>query len=400
MGGKMISKIRRFRFALMVAALLLLVMGWQTWAAQISTGARCTSGADCNIGSTRIGGMTLTTNGATLNVEGTTAETLTLTATSTNTAVFQGADAAGASNTTLDTTGAGAIIVGSADVTNVTIDSDVGITFANNADSINNLADDVFDFTRNDAGIVTFTCSDDNAVAGCTYDAGGASPIVIGSADVTNVTLDSDVGLTFAENDEAISNPNDGEILFTREEAGIVTLNFADDSSPVTGVTIDATGAAPFVFGSADVTQHTFLSDSFGGSVVIDGSVLAQVPAVANSGGALALNTITLATAAADYDLPATSCAGASDVGNWVTIVIEDDTTLVSITSDDVNNVFNVPGLDIAAGRELDNVTTAAHEGQNITLTCMAQDQWYMTAGSLNLAGAATIAWADGGAAD
>ena len=66
----------------------------------------------------------LVTDGASVNVEGTTAETLTLTATSTNAAIFQGADAGGAADTTLDTTGAGSIVIGSADVLAVTITTD------------------------------------------------------------------------------------------------------------------------------------------------------------------------------------------------------------------------------------------------------------------------------------
>ncbi len=83
-----------------------------------------TGAGTVQVGSADVTGVTQVTDGAALNLEGTTAETLTLTATATNTAVFQGADAAGASNTTLDTTGAGAIAVGSADVTAVTITTD------------------------------------------------------------------------------------------------------------------------------------------------------------------------------------------------------------------------------------------------------------------------------------
>ncbi len=88
-----------------------------------------TTGAGAiTIGSADVTGFTLTTDGAALNLEGTTAETLTLTASSTNTAVFQGADAAGAANTLLDTTGAGALTIGSADVTEVLFVTDGGTT--------------------------------------------------------------------------------------------------------------------------------------------------------------------------------------------------------------------------------------------------------------------------------
>jgi len=114
----------------------------------------------------------------------------------------------------------------------------------------------------------------------------------------------------------------------------------------------------------------------------------------------LTLNTVHLATASADYDIPDGGCNAANDVGNWVTVVLEDDSTVISITSDDASNVIYVPGLDLGAGDELDSASTAAHEGQSITLTCLAAEGWYMTAGNLNIGGGASIAWADGGAAD
>ena len=50
--------------------------------------------------------------------------TFTLTADGTTTATYIGADAAGAANTTLDTTGAGSIIIGSADVLSLTVTTD------------------------------------------------------------------------------------------------------------------------------------------------------------------------------------------------------------------------------------------------------------------------------------
>ena len=73
-----------------------------------------------------------------------------------------------------------------------------------NSETINAGTDATFDFTRDDAGIVTMTCSDDDATAGCTYDAGGASPIVIGSSDVTVVTVTTDVGSVTIDGDVTI----------------------------------------------------------------------------------------------------------------------------------------------------------------------------------------------------
>lgn len=150
-------------------------------------------------------------------------------------------------------------------------------------------------------------------------------------------------------------------------------------------------------------TAATFTVDSDGNATVItataSGGVGAKVPVVSLASGALTLNTAHLATAAADYDIPDGACDAAGDVGNWVTVVLEDASTVISITSDDASNVIYVPGLGLDAGDELDSVSTAAHEGQHITLTCLAAEGWYMTGGNL-LTSAGAIAWADGDVAD
>lgn len=78
----------------------------------------------------------------------------------------------------------------------VTVAATTGLTLGS-SESVNTGTDATFDFTRDDVGIVTLTCSDTDATAGCTYDAGGASPIVIGSADVTNIRLIADTDYDF-----------------------------------------------------------------------------------------------------------------------------------------------------------------------------------------------------------
>lgn len=114
-----------------------------------------------------------------------------------STPTFMGTDASAPSDTIYDTDGAGAIVIGSADVTNVTVNSDVGLTFANNSESIADGTDGAFDFTRNDSGTVTLTASDDDATAAMTVDPGGAAALTLGSADVTsvNVVADADMQL-------------------------------------------------------------------------------------------------------------------------------------------------------------------------------------------------------------
>jgi len=74
------------------------------------------------VGSADVTGVTLSSDGGTLDTA--TANTLTLTALTTNAATFIGADAASPADTVFDTTGAGAITVGSADVTSITLTTD------------------------------------------------------------------------------------------------------------------------------------------------------------------------------------------------------------------------------------------------------------------------------------
>ncbi len=109
------TRIRKFRFSLLIGVLLLLAGVWTAVAAQINTSGRCTKGVDCDISNTGVTGVTIRTDGAVLNLESVTADTLTLT-TPTSPAIFQGADAAGSANTIFDTTGAGSVTLGSADV--------------------------------------------------------------------------------------------------------------------------------------------------------------------------------------------------------------------------------------------------------------------------------------------
>lgn len=118
----MVSRIRRFRLALMIAAALLMVGAWQVWAAQMSTPARCGRGVTCDIGNSTTTEFTLTTTNAVLGVDQADNE-LRLTATGTNDATFIGADAAGDANTVYDTTGGGNITLGSGDVGQLTLDT-------------------------------------------------------------------------------------------------------------------------------------------------------------------------------------------------------------------------------------------------------------------------------------
>lgn len=296
---------------------------------QINTNARCSSGVDCNIGDGKPSGITLDTDGADANIDGTTANTLTLTATTTNTATFTGADAAGAANTTYTTTGAGtttldtggasAIVIGSADVTDVTVNSNTGITFADGGDSINNTADDIFDFTRDDAGTVTITASDNDATAALTIAAGGAAALTLGDSGDTSISMITD-----------------------------------------------------------------------GGTVTVDGYVQAiKGPIISLASGALTVNNIHIGTAAADYDLP-DSCDSAT--GNWVTLIAQDASEVLSLTVSAAEDTIVLGTAAMDADDEVDSPGGANGAGTSITVACLATNLWYV------LAEHGT--WVDGGAAD
>lgn len=264
-----------------------------------------------------------------------------------------------------------------------------------NDDFFENTPDGAMTLTIDEASPATITCADDSGACDMTLDAGTTGAIIVGSADVTNITLNSDVGVTFANNSDSVNNLADATFDFTRDDTGAVTLTCSDDDATCAMV-YDAGGAAAITVGSADVTSISLVTD--GGTVTVDGTVVGKMSVVSLASGALTLNTVHLATAAADYDIPDLACDAAADIGNWVTVIIEDASTVISITSDDASNIITVPGLGLGAGDELDSVSTAAHEGQSITLVCITAENWYSINTDLTSGGA--IAWADGGVAD
>lgn len=234
------------------------------------------------------------------------------------------------------------------------------------------VADGTYDFTRPDAGTVTITVSDDDA----------AAQFALGSTTITDIQLLTD-GVT-------------GDLLgsetfkVTATTTATATFVGADAASPADTL-LDTTGAGTITVGSVDVTSIPVITD--GGTVTIDGYVQADAgPFVTLASGALTINTIHLATAAADYDIPATACDASADIGTWITVIVRDISEVISITVDDTSNIMHVTGVALGADDELDSEGAATGDGDHVTLVCMAVDNWYATA----TAGV----WADGGGAD
>ena len=220
------------------------------------------------------------------------------------------------------------------------------IGLGTNGETLVMSADDAFDFTREDAGAVTLTCSDDDAVCAMIYDAGGASTVTLGSGDVTNVSVDSDVGLTFTENSDSLNNLVDAVFDFTRNDAGTVTLTCSDDDA-VCAMIYDAGGAAAIQVGSADVTVITLQTDDTG-----DGTDLV-LPAQSVNGSEILNDTIT-ATQIAD-----SACTGMHSI------------TFNPTEAGATNDLVSLSAIDLATG----DASFSATEGD--------EDQWMVSLASV-----------------
>jgi hypothetical protein len=164
------------------------------------------------------------------------------------------------------------------------------------------------------------------------------------------------------------------------------------------------------VIGHAQADAITIVTD--GGTVTVDGDVAipgslvvtgtitasggqawVKGPFVTLASGALTINSYHLATAAADYDIPATACDASGDIGNWITVIVQDKNEAISIQPLDVSNQIFIPGADIDAGHEVDSEADANNgAGDHLTLVCVVADKWFAT----SMGGV----WVDGGAAD
>jgi hypothetical protein len=127
---------------------------------------------------------------------------------------------------------------------------------------------------------------------------------------------------------------------------------------------IDATGAVDMDYGSADVTDHTFVSD--GGTVVIDGNI--TIPDTANIGSASDTDAIAIAANGVVTFSQATALAADSiDAITEVAAALKSgaDGTFVTGTSGDANDilVWDANGDAISSGEALSEVVTAARVG-------------------------------------
>lgn len=180
---------------------------------------------------------------------GATDNTVTFTVDGTNTATITGADAAGAADTVYDTTGAGAITVGSADVTSVSLLADADVQLKNGATGNVDLSfHDYADSADDDMAHVLLRANCTDATTGaedCDFTVGVAEA---GAAAETRISVDADGGVEIGSaNNNSVSlttdGTGDGEVVLP---TGAVS----------TGEVLDGTLlAADDAFGSRGVLQ-------------------------------------------------------------------------------------------------------------------------------------------------
>lgn len=178
-----------------------------------------------------------------------------------------------------------------------------------------------------------------------------------------------------------------GGITMTLGSAGVVASTDGDGALTLLGA---GNGSDESLTINLDDTANVIGISSGTSATVIDtGTMTIDAPAkvASSTGGTLSTNTITLATAAADYDLP-DECDSAT--GAWATIIVRDASETVSITTLDTSDVFSYKGIaTLVANDEMDSPGAAL---DSVTFVCMAADSWIATANSGS--------WTDGGTAD
>ena len=181
---------------------------------------------------------------------------------------------------------------------NVTIlgtSSIAGALTLESGESINTAADAAFDFTRNTAGAVTLTCSDDNAVAACIYDAGGAADVQLGSADATAaiVTMDNDMQVRAGATGlvevtlHDYADTTDDDMAHARITANCTDTGTGTEDCDLTLRVVEAGAAAEtrlLIDGDAGVTIGSANTDSV--TLTTDGAGDAEAVLPENSVGA------------------------------------------------------------------------------------------------------------------
>lgn len=197
--------------------------------------------------------------------------------------------------------------------------------------------------------------------------------IVGGLLSATNASLTTPTittSIAIGSTGVLISDDGDGAITFKGQSAGAdedLTWNYDDVANEV-GVS-SSTGVATINFGTISLTS--------------------PAPIATSTGGTLAINTITIATATGDYDLP-DNCDSAT--GAWATLIVRDASETASLTVLASEDTIIYPGISpvLSPNDELDSPGVAL---DSVTVTCLESNNWYAEAGN-------GATWTDGGIPD
>jgi hypothetical protein len=246
----------------------------------------------------------------------------------------------------------------------------------------------------------TFICNPGTIDAFCNGDGGGDPDVWDPISGAINTADIADVSVTQTELAELETiGATSIEAADWTAVAAMSGVNTGDDDVPEAGdfgnaTELDANGALSCTgcvgtteAAGIDISADTNLAVS--APVVLTDDTLSfdEVASIATStGGALAINTATIATAAADYDLP-DNCDSAT--GAWAMLYVRDAAETVSLTVTDAADTIKYKGLSLGANDELDSPGAAQ---DSVTVVCFETNLWYVTDNS--------GAWTDGGVPD
>lgn len=146
-------------------------------------------------------------------------------------------------------------------------------------------------------------------------------------------------------------------ILIIQQDDETQVANIENDGTILTAVGIDAIGAVDMDYGSADITDHTFVTDGVGTAEVV-------LPAGSVDSTEILNGTIVNA------DINASAAITASKLSGVTTPSSTDTFTNKTFDANGTgNSITNIENADIATGAAIDVSKTALTAGTNITLS-------------------------------
>ena len=249
----------------------------------------------------------------------------------------------------------------SLDFSDITLDDFVSAE----GDYISVASDDIFDFTRNDAGAVTITSSDDDANADLVVVAGGTGALTLGGASNTSITATTDGGSVVIDGLVAIGTDPADQGVIRLENATIIAW---EDATETTLTHVDDTGLA-----INTGLQIGGLLNADGAIALGDGgdnfSVASDGIDIDTSGNITNAGTISSGkvTSSAGFE----SATGLFDVTGAAAITVGSaDVTVITLQTDDTGDGTDLvlPAQSVNGSEMLNNTVTATQLAATLTM--------------------------------